>query len=34
MLTAGIADGQIRGLYLVNDPDKLHPLAGAPRLRR
>jgi RNA polymerase sigma-70 factor (ECF subfamily) len=34
LLTADIADGQIQGIYLVNNPDKLNALAVGPLLRR
>jgi RNA polymerase sigma factor (sigma-70 family) len=33
-LTFEIADGHVRGLYLVNNPDKLSALAGGIELRR
>ena len=34
VLTFDVADGQVQGLYLVNNPDKLNALADGPRLRR
>jgi RNA polymerase sigma-70 factor (TIGR02957 family) len=34
VLTFDVADGQVQGLYLVNNPDKLNALAGGPELRR
>jgi RNA polymerase sigma-70 factor (ECF subfamily) len=34
VLTFDVADGQVQGLYLVNNPDKLNALADGPELRR
>ncbi len=34
VLTFDVANGQVQGLYLVNNPDKLNALVDGPELRR